>query len=254
MRVPGFEIDFPPPADVAPVGADSPGSGRPGRLLPPGGEKSQLVFFEGGGQSASPDHAKRLGAANPSGVLHLSGPSDPPGGHDSPGGTRRPRRSSSRHLDHEQPDGPRARGDDEPVGVGFQDLARPPLAFDGRCLVDDQADRRHFGGRVAAMPEGGRGRPRLHGADAVVDREAGRRPVDLAVLLAELRGPGDLRLLLGEDDPRPATRSAIARATSGAPSRARRSSSSPAVSSGRSASWRRRASRPRRSAVSCGSP
>ena len=48
----------------------------------------------------------------------------------------------ARHLDREQPDGPRARGDDEPVGVGFEDLARLPLALDGRRLVDDQADRR----------------------------------------------------------------------------------------------------------------
>ena len=73
----------------------------------------------------------------------------------------------ARHLDREEPDGPLARGDDQPVAVGFEDLARLPLAFDRRRLVDDQADRRRLGGRsrrcqkVEAVGHGCMARTRL---------------------------------------------------------------------------------------------
>ena len=117
--------------------------------------------------------------------------------------------------------------------VGLEDRAgrAAVLVSTGCGPVDDQPERA-LGGGVPGDP-GGRGdRPGLHGADEVVDGRGGQRPVDQAVFLAELGGPGHPRLVLREDRRGAGGEAAIASATSGAPSAARRSSSSPAVSSG----------------------
>ena len=113
------------------------------------------------------------------------------------------------------------------VAPRFEYLSRDPLAFDWLGLVDDQTDW-----SVGLEPVSRGDGPRLHGSDEVVDLGVRPRPVDPPVLLAEF-GAWSPSIDPGEDLGRSRRRAqAIDSATSGAPSLASRSSSSPAVSSG----------------------
>ena len=139
----------------------------------------------------------------------------------------------ARDLKNQEAEGTLAGGDDQAVGLGFEDRAGSPAveALDGLGAVNDQPEP-PLGGRIPGRP-GRRGqRPRLHGADEVVDGRGRQRPVDQAVFLAELGGPCDLRPILGDDPGCALDQLGDRRGDQGAASAARRSSSSPAVSSG----------------------
>src|SRR5579883_1625746 len=103
-----------------------------------------------------------------------------------------------RDLEKPDLDGGFARRDDQAVTRSLDDLAGATLAVNDRRLVDDQANR-VLAVRVARVPGRERDRPRLEGADLIMDGLGGPRPVDLAVLLPQLRRLGDLRSVLGQD-------------------------------------------------------